>query len=216
MKTQKDLNLLNLIKNSLLLIALAAFLMGPAGCKSKKPPIDDPKDDTEQVNAELVKAKSTLTALLSDDCTKTVEEKEKILADIKALNLDDPELNELIKKVEEDIAKEKEAIRIAEEKAKEAAKPENRLRKYFDGIAKASSEAEANQLIEETLQMFTSDQCNVLIIIAEQGAIKDYDEPTKIRKYLNYLKDTKNNVNDIDEIKFEGEKVKTLILRKKK
>ena len=215
MKTKRNFNSLNLIKDSILLMALAMLLLGPAGCKSKKPVVVEEKEDTEKVDAKLVQAKSTLKALLNDE-SKSVEEKEKILADIKALNLNDDELNSLIKEVEAKIEKEKEEIRIAEEKAKEAAKPENKLRRYFDGIAKASNDGAANQLITEALGMFTSDKSNVLIIIAEQDAIKDYDKPTKIDAYLNYLKTTKNNINDVDEIKWEGDKIKTLILRKKK
>ena len=215
MKTKRNFNSLNLIKDSILFMALAMLLLGPAGCKSKKPVVVEEKEDTEKVDAKLVQAKSTLKALLNDE-SKSVEEKEKILADIKALNLNDDELNSLIKEVEAKIEKEKEEIRIAEEKAKEAAKPEKKLRRYFDGIAKASNDGAANQLITEALGMFTSDKSNVLIIIAEQDAIKDYDKPTKIDAYLNYLKTTKNNINDVDEIKWEGDKIKTLILRKKK
>jgi competence protein ComGC len=215
MKTRRNLKSFTLIKNSLVLLALAALMVGPIGCKSKKPVVVDDTDNTEKVDTKLVQAKATLKELLSDNCTKSIEEKEKILAEMKAMNSDDAELQSLIKQVEENIKKEKEEIRIAEEKAKEAAKPENRLRRYFDGIAKASDDAAANQLITEALEMFTSEKSNVLIIIAEEGAIKDYDKPTKIDAYLNYLKTTKNNINDVDEIKWEGEKIKTLILRKK-
>ncbi len=215
MKTRRNLKSFTLIKNSLVLLALAALMVGPIGCKSKKPVVVDDTDNTEKVDTKLVQAKATLKELLSDNCTKSIEEKEKILAEMKAMNSDDAELQSLIKQVEENIKKEKEEIRIAEEKAKEAAKPENRLRRYFDGIAKASDDAAANQLITEALEMFTSEKSNVLIIIAEEGAIKDYDKPTKIDAYLNYLKTTKNNIDDVDEIKWEGEKIKTLILRKK-
>ncbi len=215
MKTIRQINTLNLIKNNLVLLALAMLLVGPTGCKTKKKVVEDPKENIEQVNAELVKAKTTLTELLSPDCTKSIAEKEKIVADIKALNFNDAGLNDLIAQVETSIAKEKEAIRLADEKAKEAAKPENKLRKYFKEIANASNEVDANAKIEEAIGMFVSDQANVLIIIAEDGAMKDYDKPTKIRKYLNYLKDSKNNINDIEQIHWEGDKIKTLELRKK-
>ncbi len=216
MKTKRNFESVTLIKNSLVILALAALLIGPVGCKSKKPIVVDDTENTEKVDAKLVQAKATLKELLSENCTKSIEEKEKILAEMKALNSDDEELKSLIKQVEDDIAKEKEEIRIAEEKAKEAAKPENKLRRYFDGISKASNDADADKLITEALGMFTSDKSNVLIIIAEEGAIKDYDKPTKIDAYLNYLKTTKTNINDVDEIKWEGDKIKTLILRKMK
>jgi len=216
MKTKRNFNSLNLIKDGLLLLALVMLLLGPAGCKSKKPIVVEEDVKVEKVDAKLIQAKSTLKELLSDECTKTVGEKEKILADIKALNLNDEELNSLIKEVEADIEKEKEEIRIADEKAKEAAKPENKLRRYFDGIARASDDGKADMLISEAIEMFTSDQSSVLIIISQSEHIKDYDKPTQIRAYLNYLKTTKNNINDVEEIKWEGEKIKTLILRKKK
>ncbi|MFN8258002.1 MAG: hypothetical protein U0W24_20090 [Bacteroidales bacterium] len=216
MKTIHQLSSLNLIKSTFILLALAIALTGFTGCKSKKKVVtEDPKNNQEQVNTELIKAKSTITELLSDDCTKTLEEKEKILGDIKGQNLKDEELNSLIAQLESKIAKEKEQIRIAEEKAKEDAKPENKLRKYFDGIASAPDEATANALIQEALNMFVSDQANVLIIISQENNMKDYDKPTKIGKYLNYLKDTKNNINDIDQIHWEGNKIKTLELKKK-
>jgi hypothetical protein len=218
MKTKRHFNTLNLIKNTMILMALAMLLLGNEGCKTKKPIVaDNPKEnkDQDKVNAQILQAKATLTELLSPECTKSIPEKEKIVADIKALNLNDQGVNDLITQVEASIAKEKEQIRLAEEKAKEDAKPENKLRKYFNDIAKAPSDVEANRLIEEALGMFTSDQSNVLIIISQDDHMKDYDKPTKIRPYLNKLKDTKKNLDDIDQIHWEGDKIKTLELKKK-
>lgn len=216
MKTNRKFTTLNLIKSSLILLSFAMLMAMQTGCKSKKPiVVDEPKENQDQVNAELIKAKSTITELLSEDCTKSLEEKEKILADIKGKNLKDEGLNDLISQLENKISKEKEDIKLAEDKAKEAAKPENKLRKYFNDIARATDEAQANALIEEALGMFVSDQANVLIIISQDEHMKDYDKPTKIRKYLNYLKDTKTNTNDIDQIHWENNKIKTLELKKK-
>lgn len=216
MKTNRKFTTLNLIKSSLILLSFAMLMSMQTGCKSKKPiVVDEPKENQDQVNAELIKAKSTITELLSEDCTKSLEEKEKILADIKGKNLKDEGLNDLISQLENKISKEKEDIKLAEDKAKEAAKPENKLRKYFNDIARATDEAQANALIEEALGMFVSDQANVLIIISQDEHMKDYDKPTKIRKYLNYLKDTKTNTNDIDQIHWENNKIKTLELKKK-
>lgn len=203
--------------NSLIIISMAFFIISCKGCKPKPPVnIDDDKEEVVKVDTKLIQAKATVKELLSDECTKSIEEKEKIIADIKAMGYDDEELNSLIKQVEDDIAKEKERIRIEEEKRKEAAKPENRLRRYFANIVTAGDESVANSNIEEAIGLFVSDQANVLIIISQDEHYTDYDEPTKIRKYLNYLKDTKTNINDVHEIKWEGEKIKTLILKKKK
>jgi len=220
MKTIRHFNSLNLIKNSLVLLALAMLLLGNEGCKSKKPiVVDNPKEnknaEQEKLNAQIAAAKATLTELLSPECTKSIEEKEKIVADIKALNLKDQGVNDLIVQVEASIAKQKEEKRLADEKAKADALPENKLRNYFKAIVGASNEAEANKIIEEAIGMFTSDQSNVLIIISQDDHMKDYDKPTKIRPYLNYLKDTKKNLNEIDQIHWEGDKIKTLELKKK-
>jgi hypothetical protein len=220
MKTIRHSKTLNLIKNSLVILSLTMLILGNEGCKSKKPVVvDNPKENKDQElekrNAAILLAKTTLTELLSADCTKTIAEKEKIVADIKALNLNDQGVNDLITQVEASIANQKEQIRLAEEKAKEDAKPENKLKKYFANIANAPNETEANKLIEEAIGMFTSDQSNVLIIISQEGSEKDYDKPTKIRAYLNKLKDTKKNLDNVDQIHWEGEKIKTLELRKK-
>jgi hypothetical protein len=54
-------------------------------------------------------------------------------------------------------------------------------------------------------------------VIHEANGIKDYDEPTTIEKYLNYLKDTKKNLNFISDIRLDGNgKVSELELRRKK
>jgi len=44
----------------------------------------------------------------------------------------------------------------------------------------------------------------VLIVISEENGQKDYDRPTTIRDYLNYLKDQKKNFNKISNIQFDG------------
>jgi hypothetical protein len=54
-----------------------------------------------------------------------------------------------------------------------------------------------------------------LIVIHEEGGVKDYDEPTTIKKYLEYLKDTKKNLNYISDIRLAGGKVTELELKRK-
>ena len=46
--------------------------------------------------------------------------------------------------------------------------------------------------------------------------MKDYDRPTTARKYLEYLKDQKKNLNEIGEIEYDEDgKIKLLELIKK-
>jgi hypothetical protein len=91
-----------------------------------------------------------------------------------------------------------------------------RLEKYFATVAAAGNAMTANQSIQEVLGMFANQEIPVLIVIHEEGGIKDYDEPTTIKKYLDYLKDTKKNLNYIADIRMDaGGKVTELELRRK-
>jgi hypothetical protein len=95
----------------------------------------------------------------------------------------------------------------AEEEAKRkaaAATPAARLDQYFDAIAASGNVASANSSISEALTLFSSAQTPVLIVISEENGAKDYDKPTTIQDYLNYLKDQKKNLNAITDIKFDS------------
>jgi hypothetical protein len=100
--------------------------------------------------------------------------------------------------------------RSAEEVAAE------KLENYFNAVAAAGNANAANQTIQETLGMFSNQETPVLIVIHEENGVKDYDEPTTIKKYLDYLKDTKKNLNFISDIRMDGSgKVSELELRRK-
>lgn len=109
--------------------------------------------------------------------------------------------------------KDEEARREAEERAKreadakakaEAAAPRQKLEQLFGEIANSSNAASANRSISEALTLFASDETPVLIVISESGGMKDYDRPTTIKQYLEYLKDTKNNMNAISNLQFDS------------
>ena len=91
-----------------------------------------------------------------------------------------------------------------------------KLENYFNAVANASNVQGANNTIREALGMFSNQNTPVLIVIHEEAGIKDYDEPTTIEKYLNYLKDTKKNLNFISDIRMDGSgKVTELELRRR-
>lgn len=91
-----------------------------------------------------------------------------------------------------------------------------KLENYFNRVAAAGNANMANQSIQETLAMFSNQETPVLIVIHEENGIKDYDEPTTIKNYLDYLKDTKKNLNFISDIRLDGNgKVSELELRRK-
>lgn len=109
------------------------------------------------------------------------------------------------------------ARRDAEARQKEmlANEPRTRLNQYFQSIAGSGNAASANSSINEALTLFASPDTPVLIVISEEGSQKDYDRPTTIRQYLNYLKDTKNNSNTISDLQFDNSgKITEVELRK--
>ncbi|SHN00940.1 hypothetical protein SAMN04488057_105185 [Cyclobacterium lianum] len=91
-----------------------------------------------------------------------------------------------------------------------------KLENYFDAVANASNLQSANNTIREALGMFSNQNTPVLIVIHEESGVKDYDEPTTIERYLNYLKDTQKNLNFISDIRMDGSgKVTELELRRR-
>ncbi len=93
--------------------------------------------------------------------------------------------------------------------------PKAKLGQYFSAIANSTSVASANSTISEALSMFASPETPVLIIISGAGDQKDYDRPTTIKAYLNYLKDQKKNINKIENLQIDGSgKITEVELRK--
>lgn len=115
-------------------------------------------------------------------------------------------------------AEEEKAKRAAEEAAASKAKasqPYARLGQYFESIAAAGSLTSANSSISEALTMFASPDTPVLIIISESGGMKDYDRPTTIISYLNYLKDQKKSAAKVEKLVFDNAgKITEVELRK--
>ena len=112
-----------------------------------------------------------------------------------------------LKKQQEEDRKRREA---EEEAAKRAAAeankkgPQAKLEEYFTSISNSSNEASANSSINEALSLFASSDTPVLIVIHESGGQKDYDRPTTIKNYLNYLKDQKKQADKIGNLQFDN------------
>lgn len=105
----------------------------------------------------------------------------------------------------------KEAEEEARRKAEAMSKNESandainkRINNYFEATAQASTAAAANATIADALTLFASPETPVLIVISEEGGQKDYDRPTTISEYLNYIKDQKKNSNLISNIKMDN------------
>jgi hypothetical protein len=120
---------------------------------------------------------------------------------------------------------EEQARKDAEDKARREAEarqndirsnePKAKLLEYFNAIAASDNVTSANNSINEALALFASPDAPVLIVISETGGQKDYDRPTTIRNYLNYLKDQKKNMNRISDVRFNDQgKITEVELRK--
>lgn len=196
------------------------------GCKSQK------KLAAEQAQQELLaktqKAQADLQAMVGKEYTSLEElsADEARLNEIKSYNLSDAEVQDLVAKVDANLATQREALeaKLAEEqKAKEAAEKEKvqeaqkrDIYYLLDNITGSGSSQEANLMITEALALFASPDVPVLIEVYNDGDIVDYDKPTTAQKYLDYLKDVKRNPDQIKEFKKDSNgKITELILKKR-
>jgi hypothetical protein len=186
----------------LILILTGALSFGVTGCKSKKKLAE--AQAAEERARMIAKAKADLLAILNDRGDMTLEYKERELTRIKALNIDDAEIRDLIRQVEAHLAKERERLAREESERARGEAQYRQLDSYFSRIAGASTLESANSIISEALGNFTSPDIPVLIIIYRQGNQIDYDEPTTIQKYLHYLKDQKRNINMVDRLAYDN------------
>lgn len=160
-------------------------------CKNKQ------KIAAEQAAAEkkakIEKVTKDLQALLNDT-SMSAEERQKRIDAIKKMNIEDATVKDLIAQAEQSVREQRireEEERRNKEAEAEANKKSKTIKDFFSEIANASDANAANSSIQNALKLFASPQAPVLIIIAEEGGEKDYDEPTTAEKYLNFVKDQK-------------------------
>ncbi|MEJ7643815.1 MAG: nucleoid-structuring protein H-NS [Chryseolinea sp.] len=106
--------------------------------------------------------------------------------------------------VEEERKKQEATERAKRDEEERVRAPYTKLEQYFAAIGNATSVDASNNSINDALGLFSSPDTPVLIIIHEAAGQKDYDRPTTIRDYLNYLKDQKKKADKIGTLKFDG------------
>ncbi len=210
--------LLSKLLIGLMVVSVAA---GMTACKSQKKLAKEKA--AAEYTANVDKAKKDLLDILNENTSMSLSEKESRVAEIRNMNLNDPEVNDLLDQAEEKLAKERSEYNQKQMEEKQKNQEANKttvmtgiaVDDYFTKITAAKSVSEANLLITQALAMFSSPEAPVLIIIAKSGSTVDYDRPTTIKNYLNYLKDTKNNINKVDKITYDvNGKIKELELIK--
>ena len=206
---------------TILLVLLATFITmgGTTSCKSKKRLAKEAAE--AEYKARVADAVRDLTAILDDETPWTLEEKEHRVQTIKDWNLQNAEVDDLLFQVEKKLARERaqaeqeaEAARLVAEAKALAALPKNQLETNFGRIAASSNATQANSIINETLKLFESNNVPVLIIISQAGGFNDYDKPTTIENYLNYLKDQKVSRNKVDNLKFNDKITEVELIKK--
>ncbi len=81
----------------------------------------------------------------------------------------------------------------------------SQLSRYFNAIVSAPSVTSANSSINEALSLFASPDVPVFIVIYQSSSGEvDYDEPTTAQHYLNYLKDQRKNLNNVNKMKTDA------------
>jgi len=167
------------------------------------------KEKVRQQNIDAARVQM-LDMLLNKD-NKSAAELQSELNAIKSQNLNDPEINDLIAKVQAKI----DAMRTSKPALPVKTQLENSFQSIADA-AKSGNLTEADNIIKNTLQYFTEPDAPVLIIIYRKGSTVDYDKPTTIQRYLNFCKDQKKSENAIDAIQQNSSgKIKSLDLIKK-
>ena len=205
---------------TVMMVLLAAFITigGTTSCKSKKRLSKEAAE--AEYKSRVDQAVKDLNAILDDETLWSLEEKEARVQTIKDWNLQNSEIDDLLFQVEKKLAreraqKEEEDRRAAEEREKANA-IDAVLGRSFTGIARANSVSQANSLINEAGERFESPNVPVLIIIKQNSGFNDYDRPTTIEKYLNYVKDQKKATEKVYNIKYNANgKINELELIKK-
>lgn len=199
---------------TLLLLLFAVTLGSTTSCKSKKRLARE--QAAKEYAMKVEQAKKDLNAILNNETNWTLDQKQQRVDTIKSWQLEDEEVKRLIGLVEQKLAAERaESLRKAEEERLRKEEEEEKGRKqntgkysvlenHFMSIAGAPSISVANERIAQALQLFASPDVPVLIIISQAGGFNDYDRPTTIRRYLDWLKDQKVSPNRVEQAKYDS------------
>ncbi len=197
-----------------MLLLFAIIMVSLFACKNKEKLVTDPinpaVDSVQIYHNQMAMVTDSLNAIINGTTGLSLEDQEKYLQSLTKRNIKDVNVLNLIIKAGEKI---KEIKAAKEVKVKPL---QTTLEDNFEKIMNAASYAEADAVIKETLEKFENPEAPVLIILYRQGEDVDYDKPTNIKDYLNYLKLQKKSNANIDQIFLNSNgKIKSLDLMHK-
>lgn len=168
--------------------------------------------EKKQLEQKVAVARTQLYDLIVNKDNLTADELEQELNKIKAQNIHDTEITELIDRLEKKISD----MRSSSSSGTIKTQLENAFQSIADA-GKTGNLTQANSLIQSAVtKYFASESTPVLIIISKEGTVVDYDKPTTIKKYLDFCKDQKASRNAVDTYQLDGSgKIKELELIKK-
>ncbi len=166
----------------------------------------------KQQEAKVAAARTKLYDLITNKDNLSADELEQELNKLKAQNINDTEIDELMGRLEK---------KIKDMRASSSGGTvKTQLEGAFQAIvnaAKTGNLTQANSLVQSTIsKYFASEAVPVLIIISREGSTVDFDKPTTIRKYLDFCKDQKDSRNAVDSYQLDSSgKITELDLIKK-
>ncbi len=214
-------------------LIIGTLIFGTAslsGCKKKKELAAAQAAEAARMADMIKEATVILNGILDDKTLENIDENYALLNKVKAMKLEDPGVLNLVIQVQDKLAADKAAHAALMEKEREKAAAardaeakrlkietdKRNLNQYFTALVGEKNTAKANTIISNTMPMFAGDLVPVLIIIAEENGVKDYDKPTTIKAYLNYLKDRKAYKAEVETLTYDQNgKISELELRKK-
>lgn len=215
----------------LFVVLMLGLATGNTGCKKKKELAAAEAAAAAQLAEDIAEAKKILQAIIDDPSLDNIDQNTANLEKVKAMNLEDTAVLSMIIEAQEKLnndreklaaqleaerleAERLEAERLAAENA--ANKNYDLLNAQFEALTGETDYQKSNTIIDNLMPLFSSKDTPVLVIVSEENGMKDYDRPTTIDKYLNYLKDRKAYKAVVENIVYDDNgKIKELELRKK-
>lgn len=192
----------NLFRVGVIVFSLIMISVSFSGCKSKQK-LTQNRDGSASGSYEqrIEQAKRDLLTIINDQGSMSLDEKEYRLNAIKKQNFPDQEVKDLIVRADEvlDVFRTERDIQAKKESEnQEQFVFRKSILDGFKAVANANSYTQANVQITKALKIYAASDVPVLIVISQENGAKDYDRPTTIKKYLEYLKDVKKFDKDIE------------------
>jgi len=205
---------------SLAIIFLSVATLSMTGCKGKKKLAEAQAAEAAAAKQE---AREQLLSNLNSLKDTPVEDQTDLNNRLELLSSyerqiqqdfsDDGRLKGLVQQIKNFLSAEQERLNQATMEAEPEPEPvvdplasqKSSLQERLEQIAFASSVDVANQMIGELLPKFASEEIPVLTVVYKSNGDKDYDRPTTIGAYLNYLKDQKRMPHSVMDIRLNAQ-----------